>query len=246
MIFPIGDEQVKGGFKPIFSYAFIVINVLFFLFQLSVEGNMICQWGSIPREIVQGQDTFTLFTSMFMHAGCMNLIGNMLFLWVFADNIEATIGYLNFLIFYLLGGIAASALHIFFSVRTPELAGCYSPCQASAVYHQGMAICEGMTPSVGASGSISAVLGAYLVMFPKSKIKIFVVYIFRNFHVPAFIFLGLWIGQQLLSGFMSLGQAAQSSGVAWWAHIGGFAFGVLAGLFINKILLKQDAHSEYL
>ncbi len=245
MIFPIGDDQVKGGYKPIVSYTFIVFNVIFFLIQLSIEGNLICQLGSIPNEIVAGQDSYTLFSSMFMHAGWMHLIGNMVFLWVFADNIEATIGSLNFVIFYILGGLAASALHIYFSMRAPDLAGCYAPCNATIAYQKGMAICAGATPTIGASGSIAAVLGAYLVMFPKSKIKIFVLYFFRNFHISAFVFLGIWILQQLVSGFMSLGEQTQSSGVAWWAHVGGFVFGIIAGLYFKRFI-KPGGVEQYI
>jgi len=232
MIFPIGDDQVQGGAKPIVSYTFLGLNILLWFFQLSVPGNMICEWGSIPNEIVNGQDYYTLFTSMFMHGGWMHLIGNMLFLWVFADNIEAVIGNVNFFFFYVLGGLAASAAHIFLSAGGNELVDCCHVC-ASAIQCDGsIPACAGSIPSVGASGAISAVLGAYLVMFPKSKVKVLVVYFFRSFHVAAIWFLGFWIGQQLLSGFASLGpETAATAGVAWWAHIGGFFFGVIAGFF---------------
>lgn len=215
MIFPIGDDNVQGGTRPFFTYLFIAVNVLVFLYQFSLgggaEGNdFIREYGSIPDELMRGEDWFTVMTSMFMHGGWMHLIGNMLFLWVFADNIEAVIGRFKFVLFYIGGGIAAAAIHTFFN--------------------QGSTI-----PAVGASGAISAVLGAYLVMFPGSKIKIFVAYFFRSFHMSALIFLGLWIGQQLLQGFMSLGpETAHTGGVAWWAHIGGFMFGVLFGFLFRK------------
>ncbi len=232
MIFPIGDDQVQGGAKPIFSYTFIALNVLFFFVQLSYPNALICELGSIPNEIANGQDYYTLFTSMFMHGGWMHLIGNMLFLWVFADNIEATIGNFNFVLFYLMGGLAASAAHILLSVGGDPaiLANCCEICREVSCAGQVQA-CPGSIPSVGASGAISAVLGAYLVMFPKSKVKVLVVYFFRSFRIAAFWFLGFWIVQQLFSGFASLGpESAATSGVAWWAHIGGFAFGVVAGL----------------
>ncbi len=227
MIFPIGDENVKGGSFPYLSYAFIAINVLVFLYQAMLPpeaGNaFVMTYGSIPAEIVQGQDYFTLLTSMFMHGGWMHLIGNMLFLWVFADNIEATIGNVQFFIFYMMGGLAASAAHIMFNM-------------------------ESIIPCVGASGAISAVLGAYLVMFPKSQIKILVIYLFRSFNMAAIWFLGLWIGQQLISGFAAIGPstAGSGSGVAWWAHIGGFVFGVLAGLlFKGTRSLMDDSGHQY-
>ena len=218
MVFPIGDDQVRGGAFPIFSYAFIAINVLIFLYQSTLVGdelhNFIMEYGSIPAETTNGEDYFTLFTSMFLHGGWMHLIGNMLFLWVFADNIEQIIGNVHFVLFYFVGGLAAHAAHIYFNW-------------------------DSSIPTVGASGAISAVLGAYLVMFPASKIKILVLIFFRSFRIPALLFLGFWIAQQLFSGFASLGPAtAETAGVAWWAHIGGFAFGVLAG-FIYKALMKD-------
>ncbi|MEN0006085.1 MAG: rhomboid family intramembrane serine protease, partial [Bacteroidota bacterium] len=204
MIFPIGDDQVKGGHFPLLSYSFIALNVGIFLFQISLPPNQlnafIFEYGSIPVETMQGKDLFTLVTSMFLHGGWMHLIGNMLFLWVFADNIEATIGSFRFFIFYLLGGLAAHAAHIYFNL--------YSE-----------------IPTVGASGAISAVMGAYLVMFPTSRIR--VLFIIFSFNVSAYIFLGLWIWQQWMSGTAALEvNTAETAGVAWWAHIGGFAFGL--------------------
>lgn len=232
MIFPIGDDQVENGHFPIVCYTFIGLNVVMFLYQLSVPGNMICQWGSIPNEIVAGDDYYTLFTSMFMHGGWMHLIGNLLFLWVFGDNIEATIGNFNFLVFYIMGGLAASAAHIYFN-NSSELINCCQPCGSPGFHCDGsLGACLGSIPTVGASGSISAVLGAYLIMFPKSKVRVLVVYFFRSFYISAIWFLGFWIAQQLFSGFMSLGpDTAATAGVAWWAHIGGFFFGVIAGFF---------------
>ena len=166
MFFPIGDDQVKGGYFPLFSYIFIAINVLVFFYQasLSVPGfeQFVYTYGSIPRETLAGQDTFTLFTSMFLHGSWMHLLGNMLFLWIFADNIEATIGNFRFLVFYIIGGLAAHAGHIYFNMGSE-------------------------IPTVGASGAISAVMGAYLVMYPTSKIKMLVLVFFVR--VPAFIFL---------------------------------------------------------
>ncbi len=213
MIFPIGDEQVRGGHFPWVSYAFIALNVLVFLFQTQLPAGQlqgfIFDFGSIPAEITQGQDLFTLVTSMFMHGGWMHLIGNMLFLWVFADNIEASTGSFSFLLFYLLGGLVASAAHIWFNW-------------------------ESTIPMVGASGAISAALGAYLVMFPTSRIKVF--FFFFIFRVPAILFLGFWIAQQVMSGTAALEvETADTAGVAWWAHIGGFAFGILSGLFFRNI-----------
>ena len=158
MIFPIGDEKVHGGHKPVVTYLLLGLNILVFLYQVSMPAGLqqafVNEHGVIPVEIANGKDLITLLTNMFLHGGWMHLIGNMLFLWVFADNIEAVIGKFWFLLFYLGGGLAASAAHILFNM-------------------------DSSVPAVGASGAISAVLGAYLVMFPASKIKVYVLYIFN-------------------------------------------------------------------
>ncbi len=219
MIFPVGDDQVKGGSYPFLSYGFIGLNVLVFCYQLSLSPTELNQFvytfGVLPNEISQGEDLFTLFSSMFMHAGWMHLLGNMLFLWVFADNIEQTVGNALFLLFYFLGGIAAALAH--------------------TLVDPGSTI-----PTVGASGAISAVLGAYLVMFPSSRVKILILIFFSTIRIPAFVFLGFWIGQQLISGFATLGPSS-SGGVAWWAHIGGFVFGIIFGSFARGMIKRKGA-----
>ncbi len=222
MIFPIGDDQVKGGYFPLLSYSFIALNVLVFLYQVSLQGSgfeqFVYTYGSIPRETMQGQDLFTLFTSMFLHGSWMHLIGNMVFLWIFADNIEATIGTGRFLVFYILGGLAAHFGHIYFNMGSG-------------------------VPTVGASGAISAVMGAYLVMFPTSRIKMLVLFFFVR--IPAFIFLGFWIFQQVTLGNQSLqAVSADTGGVAWWAHIAGFAFGVVGGLYYRLNYSPTTAVAE--
>ena len=134
MIFPIGDTNVKGGYKPFFSYSLIVINVLIFLVQLSTAGNLVCEFATIPQEVSEGRRLFTLFTSMFLHGGWMHLIGNMMFLWIFADNIEAIIGNRNFIIFYILGGLFSSVAHIMIELYTgsgASLTACCMPCASS-------------------------------------------------------------------------------------------------------------------
>lgn len=223
MIFPIGDDQVKGGKFPLFSYLFIALNIAVFVYQLQLIQNnqfdtFLIEYGAIPAEITSGGNWHTLLTSMFLHGGWMHIIGNMLFLWVFADNIEATVGSGRFIIFYLLGGLAAHAAHIFF--------------------HFDSAI-----PTVGASGAIAAVMGAYLVMFPTSRVKL-LIFIF-SFRVPALIFLGIWIFQQFTAGMASFSELAEEAGVAWWAHIGGFVFGVIVGFTFRKYKLKQPPAQTY-
>ena len=121
MFFPIGDDQVKGGHYPLFSYAFIVLNVVIFWFQSQSPDMLVGQWGSVPAETMLGENLITLVTSMFLHGSLLHLIGNMLFLWVFADNIEATIGSGRFLVFYLLGGLAAANGLLIFGLMTAML-----------------------------------------------------------------------------------------------------------------------------
>jgi membrane associated rhomboid family serine protease len=241
MIFPYGDDQVKGGHFPLFSYGFILANIAVFILQLQFSGHLVCQYGAIPEEILSGQDVFTLISSMFLHGGWGHLLGNMLFLWIFADNIEATIGNLRFLVFYLLGGIVAVAAHIFFN--SGESAYCCNPCGGGVPCMGDMPACAGLTPMVGASGAISAVMGAYLVLFPTSRIKLF--FFIFPFRLPAFIFLGFWIYQQWAAGMAALrAVAAESQGVAWWAHIGGFAFGIAAGFYFRSLRKRQRQWME--
>ncbi len=212
MIFPIGDDQVKGGYFPLFSYSFIVLNIAVFIFQAMLsEARLdvfVNEFGSVPIEIINGRDLYSLVTSMFLHADFMHLLGNMLFLWVFADNIEATVGNLRFLLFYILGGLIAVGGHVYFNM-------------------------DSTVPMIGASGAISAVMGAYLVMFPHSRIKL--LFLIFPFRISAWIFLGLWILQQWIAGTSSLADGGTSGGVAWWAHIGGFAFGLFMGFFFRSI-----------
>jgi len=219
MIFPYGDDQVKDGHFPLFSYALIALNIAVFLYETSLPPQALeiffLRYGATPDAILHGHQLYSLFTSMFLHGGWMHLIGNMVFLWIFADNIEAVVGNVRFLIFYFIGGLAAHALHIYFNPVSD-------------------------IPTVGASGAISAVMGAYLLLFPGSKIRM--LFFILPFRVPAFLFLLFWVFQQWLSGLASLKvDTAESNGVAWWAHIGGFAFGVLAGVRFRIILRHRRA-----
>lgn len=219
MFFPIGDDQIQGGSKPIVSYSFIAINVLLFLYQFSLQGDygsdFVITWGAIPQEISNGIDLQTLISSIFLHGGWMHLIGNMLFLWVFGDNIEAVIGSVRFFTFYMLGGILAGLTQVFLDMNSE-------------------------IPCVGASGAIAAVLGAYLVMFPGSQVKVLFLLFFQTFQVPALAFLGFWGIQQAWSGYTALSAgSASDSGVAVWAHIGGFVFGLLFGFLLRNTVKEQ-------
>jgi len=240
MIFPIGDTNVKGGYKPFFSYSLIAINIIIFLLQVSTTGNLVCEFATIPYEVSEGRRLFTLFTSMFLHGGWMHLIGNMVFLWIFADNIEAVIGNRNFILFYVLGGLFSAVAHIMIELYTgsgASLAACCMPCSSGDACAGAEAICAGSIPSLGASGAISAVMGSYIVMFPKSRIK--VLFFIMTFEVAAIYFLGFWFAEQLFSGVGSIGPLAGSGGgVAWWAHIGGFVFGLVFG-FLNRDKMRE-------
>lgn len=219
MLLPIGDDNIKGGYFPIFSYGFILVNIIIFFYQQSLgagAAQFTMKYGSIPAEIMRGEDLYTLFTSMFLHGGWGHLLGNMLFLWIFADNIEAIVGSRRFLLLYLLGGLLAHALHIYFYP-------------------------DSGVPTIGASGAISAVMGAYIVMFPTSKVKL--LFFIIPFRVPAFIFLGIWIAIQINSGLETLNYAESNVGVAYWAHIGGFIYGLIQGMIFRPHLKRPLAQS---
>lgn len=243
MFFPIGDTQVNGGHYPYVSYLLIYVNFIVFGAQMLTEGNLICQGAVIPQNIINGRDLYTLVTSLFLHGGYLHIIGNMLFLWVFADNIESRIGSLRFLFFYIAGGVFATFAHIYFSVKQEDLSACCIPC-ATGAYEciNNVSACTNFIPSLGASGSISAVLGAYLVVFPKSRIKVLVIFLFRSIYISAWVFLLLWFGQQLLAGVGGsfLDDIDGLEGVAWWAHIGGFVFGFITGLLIKFTFPDED------
>jgi len=254
MIFPIGDDNVQGGSKPYFSYGLIALNVIIFLIQLSTPGNLYCEFAAIPSDLLNGENMHTGITSMFLHGGWSHILGNMLYLWIFGDNIEACIGNFRFILFYLLGGVVGSAAHVFLEGGANDIiANCCEvcatvggnsiPCPVELTNDSTIKPCAGSIPSLGASGAISALMGAYLVMFPKSKIKMLVL-IFGSFTIPAFLFLIFWFGQQLFSGFGSIGLTG-SSGVAWWAHIGGFVFGLLIGfLFKDRAMWNHEDTSS--
>ncbi len=200
------------------NYGLISLNVLvfffFFLGGTNALNSGIVFLGAIPSYILTGTRLWTLLTSMFMHVDIIHLLGNMVYLWVFGDNIEDALGHTKYIAFYLLGGLVASFTHIVSLFALPSL---------------GVAGFD--VPSVGASGAISAVLGAYLFLYPRARIRTLLFYVFIQIvSIRAFYYLGFWFLYQLMMGVFSL--SGFSSGVAFWAHIGGF----VAGLFIMRIL----------
>ena len=208
-MFPIRDHNPSRG-TPLVTYALIVANVIAFLSYVPALDDprlLVSVWDSyalIPAEVVAGQDRGTVLTSMFLHGGWMHLIGNMLFLWVFGDNMEDEMGHLGFLAFYLAAGVAAAVLHIASNPSSP-------------------------VPTVGASGAVAGVMGGYLLLFPKAKVDVLfiIVVLIRIVPIPAWIVLGVWFAIQTASGAMT---PTEGGGVAYWAHVGGFVAGALLSL----------------
>lgn len=236
MLFPLSDDD-RALTRPAFvTMALLALNVVLFGYQV-VEPSFTYGWSAVPNEITTGRDLvnehplfeeapdreifatkelpqrpgpgpapaiyLTLLTAMFMHGGLMHLGGNLLYLWIFGDNVEHRFGALPFLGFYLASGLAASIAQI---ALDPD----------------------SLIPTLGASGAISGVLGAYLVLFPRNRVN--AVFIFRVVTIPAFVVLGVWIGFQLFNGYGSIAATEQTGGVAYGAHIGGFVAGVVVAV----------------
>lgn len=213
---PLGDDRLQNAGRPYITILLILINVGVFLHerQLSLAdpellNDFFAKYSAIPALIQQGQGITGLFTSMFLHGGWLHLLGNMLFLWIFGDNIEAVLGHIGYVFFYIAGGLAATITHIAMNLGDP-------------------------TPSLGASGAIAACMGAYIVMFPKSRIRTLIplIIFFTTMRVSAWVFIGVWIIFQVWSSSASPSTETQG-GTAWWAHIGGFAFGLLIGVIFR-------------
>ena len=209
---PIGDVNPTRSF-PLVNWVLIGINILVFLYEFSLGSrgfqSFTLAYGNIPFEMVTGQDLpprgpspiyLTLVTAMFMHGSWLHLGGNMLYLWVFGDNVEDSMGHGKYLLFFLICGVLASFAHIFFNL-------------------------DSRIPAVGASGAISGVLGAYFLLHPQGQIRtLFIFFVFiRVIYLPAWLLLGAYFVLQLLQAMVG----GESSGIAVWAHIGGFAAGVL-------------------
>lgn len=236
MVFPLYDDNTDRLTTPFVNYAIIALNIFVFIVlqRLGTDTAFTYSFSTVPAEIVSGRDIvtparvveymgqrvmipglgetwpsvyFTLFTSMFMHGGIAHIAGNMLFLWIFGDNIEDRLGHVKYLVFYLLCGLLASLAHVF---ATAAFSG----------QQENM-----LVPSLGASGAISGVLGGYILLHPTRRVTVI---LFRFLtQVPAYVAIGIWFLFQLISGLGMLGEGSQSGGVAYAAHIGGFIAGVV-------------------
>ena len=235
---PIGDEDTRPGL-PIANLVFIAVNVLVFILLQLPSDAFTMGFSVIPKELTQGIDLvgpqnvalpdgttavideapgpspiwLTLFTSMFMHGGWAHLGGNMLFLFIFGDNVERALGTLKYVAFYLVCGVAADWAQI---LSNPD----------------------SVIPSLGASGAISGVLAAYLVFFPNNQVRVLMMfgYFARVMQVPALLMIGLWILTQFVSGIGSIAVSEQTGGVAYWAHIGGFAAGIALAFVLKPFI----------
>ena len=235
---PIGDDNSDRTITPIVNYILIAANVLVFVLfqQFGANDRFTYAWATVPREIVTGRDVttpphviegpvgqqleepglqptpgsvyLTLLTSMFMHGSIMHIFGNMLFLWIFGDNLEDRMGHVRYLIFYLVCGVLASLAHVFSTVMLGQ---------------------NQLVPSLGASGAISGVLGGYVLLFPKRQVRVILFRFLTT--VPAYVALGLWFAFQLISSVGMLGGGTEAGGVAYAAHVGGF----IAGLVLVKL-----------
>jgi membrane associated rhomboid family serine protease len=243
-LFPLRDENPTVLF-PVITMLLIIANVAVWVYfqgaglNQSILAGSVCRWGAIPGEIMGsvraydavrlapgvpacefgGITTGALFTSMFLHGGWMHLIGNMWFLWLFGNNVEDSMGHLRFLVFYIVVGLLAGLAHVLSAVDSP-------------------------VPTVGASGAISGVMGAYLLLYPRVRIRTLFIFIifFRIIPIPAWAVLIYWFAIQVLSGWAT---PVGGGGVAFWAHIGGFIAGVvLVKFFENPVLV--DARRRHL
>jgi len=223
---PLKDDNPTWR-RPVITYIILAINVLVFLYELGLGTSLrkfFFLYGVMPKEFTHPGSynvspifPFNLFTSMFIHGGFMHLAGNMLYLWIFADNVEDAMGHFRFVVFYLLVGVFASFTHIFISPNSE-------------------------VPTIGASGAISGVLGAYFVLYPKARVLTLVPdpftfgLFYRIVSIRALFVLGFWFILQIFYGVLSLPGAGRTGGVAFWAHIGGF----VAGMLLVKFFVRRS------
>jgi membrane associated rhomboid family serine protease len=227
-MFPIGDENPTRA-VPIVNRALIAINIVVFLLEVLFGDSFILAWSFIPERFtafLQGNSDagvlVTVLTAMFLHAGIAHIIGNMLFLWIYGDNVEDAFGHGRYLLFYLLCGVAATALQYYFDPRSS-------------------------IPNLGASGAISGVMGAYVLMYPWARVRVFFFpfsLFLGTFGIPALLLVGFWFIMQLSSGYQSLGMLREG-GVAYWAHVGGFVAGFLLALIWPRQRRRRQIPAYY-
>ncbi len=212
-MFPLHDANPRHG--PSFvTWSLIAANVLIFFYGLGLSPfevqAFVFNYAFIPQNFFFNplSNAYSLLTSMFLHGGFAHIVGNMFFLYVFGDNIEDRMGHGRYLLFYLLGGVVATLAHGLFTPGSP-------------------------VPLIGASGAVSAVLGAYLVLFPRQRVLTFIPPFFV-FWLPAWFYLGYWALIQTLEAVGGLGVGAGADGIAWWAHVGGFVFGLLCVRLLTR------------
>lgn len=203
---PLGDASRRTINFPIATLALITANIFVFILELLGGDAFITRWSLVPANLMAGRDWITVLTAMFMHAGWVHIIGNMLFFWVFGPEIEDVMGPLPFLIFYLLGGLAATAAQV---VVDPT----------------------STIPNLGASGAIASVMGIFLITYPRDRIRTVLIlgWFVRITFLPAILLVGIWFLTQLVSELGALAQVQAGGGVAYMAHVGGFLFGILFG-----------------
>lgn len=219
---PIRDANPSQSF-PFMTIILIVINAFIFLFELSLGENLelfFKYFALIPARYFHPGEIgnfnyfercYPFITSQFLHGGWMHLIGNMWFLWIFGDNIEDRLGHVKFILFYLLCGVAAGLTHVYTNPAS-------------------------LVPTVGASGAVAGVMGAYTILYPRARVltMFFFFFFIRFVQLPAFIFLGVWFFIQFLSGAATMAAGGAHAGVAWWAHIGGFVVGIVFVILLPK------------
>lgn len=224
---PLKDSTRSSTF-PIINISIILINALAFFYELSLgpqQQELFQNYALIPAKFFQLINTnpgdifgivVPVFTSIFLHGGWMHIIGNMWFLWIFGDNVEDSMGHGRYILFYLLVGVGASIVHALLNA-------------------------DSNLPTVGASGAISGVMGAYMVLYPKGRVLTLIpIFFLFTVNIPAFVFILIWIGLQVMQGLVSLGVSANVGGVAWWAHIGGFFVGMLLIFLFRRRQRQQD------
>ncbi len=209
MLLPVGDDNSARRTVPYVTYFLVLANISVFLVELAQGEPFIIEWSFVPQRFLDnpGGEFLTLFTCMFMHVGWFHIVGNMLYLWIFADNVEDNFGHFRFLAFYLACGLVATFSQMALDVHSE-------------------------IPSLGASGAIAGALGAYVLLFPKARVKVLLWIVIVP--VPAYVVLGLWIIMQLLSGVGSILSPEATGGVAYMAHIGGFAAGLILAFILRR------------